>query len=771
MSDKHNKTALTTTSLTAKTLRQQAEATLIQSQKKKTSSFEGASASEVAQMVHELQVHQVELEMQNDQLRAGQIEIEASRQRYFDLYDMSPLGYCTLDEAGIIIEINLTLANLLGIPRSQLLKKPFNHFIFQGDQDNYYLKTKQMMVNEEPLSLELRMNTPNYEPLWVNLSCILRKEAAGAMSLFIGVSNITEQRITQQQQQIAAIAFESLEGMFITDAKQVILQINHALTDMTGYTIEELAGQPRDILDSGRNPPAFFAKMSTSLKREGKWIGEIWNRRKNGEVYPAWMTITAVHNTQKELTNFVFTLSDITLKKAAEEQIKNLAFYDPLTKLPNRRLMLDRLEHALSSCGRQKRLGAVLMIDLDNFKTLNDSYGHNIGDKLLRSVATRLESCMRKGDTVSRMGGDEFVVIIEGLDETILLEKQVETVAKKIITHLSEPYLLTHESNSNKPKAIQYQCSCSIGIALFSEQAVTVDELIKQADTAMYSAKAAGRNTLRFFDPKMQTLISARAALEHDLYDAIKKAQFALYYQPIVSGKKKLIGVEALVRWVHPERGIIMPEQFIPAAEASGLIVPLGLWILQTACDQLTKWALVPEMAGLSMAVNVSAMQFNQPQFVSQLLDQLKRSGANPLRLSLELTESALIYDLHDVIEKMTTLKNSGISFSLDDFGTGYSSLSYLKQLPLDQLKIDQSFIKDIFTDSNDVAIAQMIIALSKSMGLGVIAEGVENHAQLNYLEHLGCHTHQGYLFSRPLPLKKFEAFAQQYESRLLKES
>ena len=771
MSDKHNKTALTTTSLTAKTLRQQAEATLIQSQKKKTNSVEGASASEVAQMIHELQVHQVELEMQNDQLRTGKLEIETSRERYFDLYDMSPLGYCTLNEAGIIIEINLTLANLLGIPRSQLLKKPFNNFIFQGDQDNYYLNINRMIVNEEPLLLELRMNTPSYEPVWVSLSCIFRKEATGAMDLLIGVSNITEKRMTQQKQQIAAIAFESLEGMFITDAKQMILQINHALTDMTGYTIEELAGQPRDILDSGRNPLAFFAKMSTSLKSEGKWTGEIWNRRKNGEVYPAWMTITAVHNTQKELTNFVFTLSDITMKKAAEEQIKNLAFYDPLTKLPNRRLMLDRLEHALSSCGRQKRLGAVLMIDLDNFKTLNDSYGHNIGDKLLRSVATRLESCMRKGDTVSRMGGDEFVVIIEGLDETILLEKQVETVAKKIITHLSEPYLLTHESNTNKPKAIQYQCSCSIGIALFSEQAITVDELIKQADTAMYSAKAAGRNTLRFFDPKMQALISARAALEHDLYGAIKKAQFALYYQPIVSGKKKLIGVEALVRWVHPERGIIMPEQFIPAAEASGLIVPLGLWILQTACDQLTKWALVPEMAGLSMAVNVSAMQFNQPQFVSQLLDQLKRSGANPLRLSLELTESALIYDLHDVIEKMTTLKNSGISFSLDDFGTGYSSLSYLKQLPLDQLKIDQSFIKDIFTDSNDVAIAQMIIALSKSMGLGVIAEGVENHAQLNYLENLGCHTHQGYLFSRPLPLKKFEAFAQQYESRLLKES
>jgi predicted signal transduction protein with EAL and GGDEF domain len=361
------------------------------------------------------------------------------------------------------------------------------------------------------------------------------------------------------------------------------------------------------------------------------------------------------------------------------------------------------------------------------------------------------------------MGGDEFVVIIEALDETSWVETQAETVARKIITLLNEPYLLQQDFNRNTPNVIQYHCSCSVGIALFSEQAITVDELIKQADTAMYSAKAAGRNTMRFFDPRMQTLMAARAVMESDLRDAIEKAQFVLYYQPVVTDKNELIGVEALVRWLHPERGIIMPEEFIPAAEASGLILPIGLWVLQSACDQLAKWASVPELTKLSMAVNVSAMQFHQTHFVSQVMAELKRSSANPQRLKLELTESVLIYDMDDVNEKMTTLKACGVGFSIDDFGTGYSSLSYLKRLPLDQLKIDQSFIKDIFTNPDDGAIAQMIIDLSKSMGLEVIAEGVENHAQLQCLAHLGCHVYQGYLFSQPLSIKEFETFFRQF--------
>ena len=748
---------------TSMALRKQAETAAKVMCEGKSENVEILSTTEVRQMVHELRVHQIQLEMQNEQLRAAQIAMDASRARYFDLYDMSPVAYCTLSEAGIICEVNLTMSNLLGIPRSKLVMQPFSHFIFRGDQDDYYLKTKQMMVNQQTLSCELRMLTSDRRALWVHLTSTISREADGTTGLRIGVSDITEQRILQQQQQIAAIAFESLEGMFIADAKGVILQVNRAFTDITGYSAEEIVGHTRDILNSGRQGPSFYRDMNTGLKSEGKWSGELWDRRKNGEVYPTWMTITTVKNADNDISNYVFTLTDITLKKVAEEQIRNLAFYDPLTKLPNRRLMLDRLEHALSSRARQKRHGAVMMIDLDNFKTLNDSLGHDAGDKLLVSVASRLESCIREGDTVARMGGDEFVVIIEDLDETSLVEKQTQAVARKIITLLNEPYLLPQDFNKDTQNVIQYHCSCSVGIALFSEQGITVNELIKQADTAMYSAKAAGRNTLRFFAPHMQTLMTVRAAMESDLRDAIEKSQFVLYYQPVVTDQNKLIGVEALVRWLHPERGIIMPEKFIPAAEASGLILPIGLWVLQSACDQLAKWATVPELAQLSIAVNVSAMQFHQTHFVSQVMTELKRSSANPLRLKLELTESVLIYDMDDVNEKMTTLKACGIGFSIDDFGTGYSSLSYLKRLPLDQLKIDQSFVKDIFTNPDDGAIARMIIALSQSMGLEVIAEGVENNAQLDCLTDLGCHVYQGYLFSQPLSLKEFEIFFQQF--------
>jgi diguanylate cyclase (GGDEF)-like protein/PAS domain S-box-containing protein len=750
---------------TKKALRQKAEALVSELEKNKPGNIQELhelSATEVEKMVHELRVHQIQLEMQNEQLRAAQIEMDISRARYFDLYDMSPVGYCTLNEAGIIDEVNLTLANLLGIPRSKLHMMSFSRLVFRDDQDNFYLKTKQMMANKQPLYCELRMLTSDRKLLWVHLVSTSRKKADGTVELHIGVSDITEQRMLQQQQRIAAIAFESLDGMLITDAEGLILQANRACITMSGYSDEEIVGQTRDIFNSGRHPSSFFVEMRTELKQQGKWSGEIWDRRKNGEVYPIWMTINTVRNNENDVSHYVYTLSDITEKKMAEEQILNLAFYDPLTKLPNRRLMLDRLEHALSSRARHKRLGAVMMIDLDNFKTLNDSLGHDVGDKLLVSVASRLESCIREGDTVSRIGGDEFVVIIEDLDETILVERQAEAVAKKLITCINEPYFLQQSLSIESQSMIEYHCSCSVGIALFSEQTITVEELIKQADTAMYAAKAAGRNTLRFFAPQMQTLMVARTEIENDLREAINKGQFVLYYQPIVSCKNKLIGAEALIRWLHPERGIIMPEDFIPIAEASGIILPIGLWVLQNACDQLVKWACVPEMAELSMAVNVSVMQFHQTDFVSQVLTELKRSGANPLRLNLELTESVLIYDMNDVIDKMATLKARGISFSLDDFGTGYSSLSYLKRLPLDRLKIDQSFILEILNDQDDAAIAKMIIALSQNMGLEVTAEGIENHAQLDYLEDLGCHVYQGYLFSRPLPLKRFEIFAQQ---------
>ncbi len=741
-------------------LRHKAVAEAIRRHKAKSSDIAALSVNEVKQMLHELEVHQIQLEMQNQDLRETHITLDETRERYFDLYNMSPVGYCTLNEAGIILEANLTLSTLLDIHRSTLLKQPFSRFVFKDDQDDYYLNTKHMLVSQEDLSLELRMLASNNRIVWVQLTSICKKDADGYVELRIAVNDVTKQRMLQQQQRIAAIAFESLEGMIITDANGLILRVNRALIGMSGYNAEKIIGQSPDIFNSGRHPPSFFIAMRATLKRKEKWSGEVWERRKNGEVYPTWMTINAVKNSQGNISNYVYTINDITLTKMAEEKIKALAFYDPLTKLPNRRLMFDRLEHALSSRARHKRLGAVLMIDLDNFKILNDSLGHDMGDKLLVIVASRLESCLREGDTVARIGGDEFLVIIEDLDEKVSVDRQAEAVATKFIAYLREPYTLQQGFKTDLNSQVQYHCSCSIGIALFSEQAISVEELIKQADTAMYAAKAAGRNTVRFFASSMHTSMVIRAALEEDIRNSLDKGQFVLYYQPLVSVKNRLIGAEALIRWIHPERGIIQPDEFIPTAEASGLIVPLGLMILQNACDQLAKWACIPKMAELSIAVNVSAIQFHQPQFVSQVLAELKRSGANPLRLNLELTESVMIYDLKDVFQKMATLKASGIVFSLDDFGTGYSCLSYLKRLPLDRLKIDKSFILNILEDKDDAAIAQMIIALSQSMGMEVSAEGVENKAQLDCLEGMGCYMYQGYLFSRPLPVKKFEMLA-----------
>ena len=442
---------------------------------------------------------------------------------------------------------------------------------------------------------------------------------------------------------------------------------------------------------------------------------------------------------------------DITERKVAEDRIESLAFYDPLTGLPNRRLLLDRLAHVLDASSRNARLGALLFIDLDNFKTLNDTLGHDQGDLLLQMVAERLVTNVRKGDTLARLGGDEFVVLLEDLGESALdAAAQAETVAESVLATLGQPYMLGGHAHHSTP---------SIGITLIGETSESLEEPLKRADLAMYQAKAAGRNTLRFFDPRIQSVINERAHLETELRAAVAQQQLLLHYQPQVD-TDRLIGAEVLVRWRHPERGIVSPADFIPLAEDTGLIVPLGRWVLDQACAQLALWATQPAMAQLTIAVNVSPYQFHQANFVDQVLEAIANAGANSQMLKLELTEGMLITSVGDVISKMARLKKEGVSFSLDDFGTGYSSLAYLKRLPLDQLKIDQSFVKDILVDSNDAAIATTIIALAKSLSLAVIAEGVETEAQRDFLAQHGCSAYQGYLCSRPLPLDAFEAFA-----------
>ena len=436
--------------------------------------------------------------------------------------------------------------------------------------------------------------------------------------------------------------------------------------------------------------------------------------------------------------------TDITKHKLAEEAIHQLAFYDPLTHLPNRRLLMDRIQHALQMQVRDKQFGALLFIDVDNFKDLNDTRGHLLGDELLRQIAQRLRTHTRQEDTLSRQGGDEFVVMLQGLDPSAIdAAQQVRQTAQKLLDCLAEPYLLEGQP---------YDTSVSIGVAMFSTEGISRDELLKQADLAMYQAKSAGRNTVRFFDPQMQALVRERTAMEADLRKALVTKEFLLYYQPQVDQGGTMIGVEALVRWQHPAHGLVSPAQFIPVAESSGLILPLGTWILQTACQQLVAWAQNPDTASRTIAVNVSARQFRQANFVEGVLAVLKDTGANPACLELELTESQLVDDVEGVIAKMVALKALGVRLSLDDFGTGYSSLSMLKRLPLDQLKIDQSFVHDI-DNRQDASIVQAIVAMGASLHLDVIAEGVETQDQRDALVRLGCHHFQGYLYGRPAPV------------------
>jgi diguanylate cyclase (GGDEF)-like protein/PAS domain S-box-containing protein len=556
--------------------------------------------------------------------------------------------------------------------------------------------------------------------------------------------------IANKKLSIAAIIFESQEGMFVTDANSLILRVNNAFTQITGYSAEEAIGQTPKLRSSGRQKKVFYEEMWDNIDTMGTWEGEIWNRRKSGDVYPEHLTITAVKDANGIVTNYVATLNDITMKKAAADKIMSLAFYDPLTELPNRRLLIDRLGLALATSARNSQCGALLFLDLDHFKTLNDTLGHDMGDLLLQKVAARLTGVLREGYTLARLGGDEFIILLGGLNEqAIEAAAQTKDIAEKIIVVLNQSYQLGANEHYSSP---------SIGATVFLGHNLTTEELLKQADIAMYQAKYAGRNTLRFFDPAMQETITVRAHMESELRKAIEQNQFQLHYQIQVGSTGQALGAEALIRWQHPERGQIPPFDFIPLAEETGLILPIGQWVLDTACAQLKIWQQNPLIQHLIIAVNVSAKQFHQDDFVEQVLATIARHDINPTRLKLELTESILVANISDIIIKMDALSKIGIQFSLDDFGTGYSSLQYLKKLPLNQLKIDQSFVRDLATDADDKAIVRTIIMMAHSLDINVIAEGVETAEQRQYLLDNDCTHYQGYLFSKPVPIDEFEA-------------
>ncbi len=676
-------------------------------------------------------------------------------------------GVCGFDRDGRCTFINQAARAMLGLADGETLgelRHPMFHFLEGVSQDIWdeSCPLRSTLVDGQSREGEaqvIRVDQQSRIPVQYSITPLRGRR--GVLGVVVAFQDITERKQRDAAQRVAAVAFETQEGMLITDHNARILRVNSAFTELTGYAAEEAIGKTPALLKSGRHDRAFYQRLWRSLREEGSWQGEIWNRRKNGELYPEWLTITAVRCDNDDICHYVGTFLDMSQRKKAEAQIEYMALYDSLTGLPNRRLLMERLHQAVLSRARANKYGALLFIDLDNFKTLNDTQGHDVGDRLLTQVSERLKSCVREEDTVARLGGDEFIVMLDELGE----EREqaailAEVVGEKILSRLNQPYALAESD---------YQSGASIGITLFHSHEFTVEELLKRADMAMYQAKSAGRNNLHFFDPSMQAVVEARASLEKELRSGLKKREFLLYYQPQVDESGRILGAEALVRWRHPTQGLLAPGTFIPLAESTGLILHLGQMVLETACAQLALWQADPATAGLSLSVNVSARQFRQTDFVERVKGALKHAGAEPLGLKLELTESMMLDGVEGVIAKMQALKELGVGFALDDFGTGYSSLAYLKRLPLDEIKIDQSFVRDALENSNDATITRTVLALGQTFGLSVIAEGVETTEQRSFLEQHGCKAFQGYLFGRPVPIEELEKLMAAWTSSRLR--
>ncbi len=658
-------------------------------------------------------------------------------------------AFATIDRQGRFTYLNEQAEMLLRRPARDLLGLPIW---------NSFQKTVRMRLEEQFRRNFTGDAVLEAEELHSNLST--RIEVRGypfGGGLAVHLRDVTARHKSQEHLRLLESSIARLNDIvIITEAGPFrepgprIVFVNEAFERRTGYSPEEVLGRTPRLLQGPRTQREELDRIRAAMEQWQPARVDLINYKKNGEPFWVDLEVSPVWNEARKLTHWVAVGRDITERKTAEEKIQYLAFYDPLTRLPNRQLLLDRLQRAVSDPDRPRE-GALMFIDLDNFKVLNDTLGHQKGDQLLQLVAERLRSCVAGGDTVARLGGDEFVILLENSGH-----KPMEPVAgaravsERILAKLGEPYVLSGHLHHS---------TCSIGVTLFGGAPWSVSELLKQADLAMYQAKNAGRNTVRFFDPEMQAVVTANAALATDLRQAWREGQFLIDYQPQVGADGRMTGVEALLRWRHPDRDLVPPAHFISTAEQTSLIIPIGRWVVEQACAQLAEWSKHPERSHLSIAVNVSVRQFRDPDFVDEVMTAIANSGIAPHKLKLELTESLLADGIEVTVAKMGSLKAMGVTLSLDDFGIGYSSLSYLKRLPLDQLKIDREFVKDILTDANDAAIARTIIGLAQSLGLGVIAEGVETQAQRAFLAQQGCHAYQGYLFCRPLPIDELETF------------
>ncbi len=667
------------------------------------------------------------------------------------LFEEVPYAYQSLNHFGIITNVNKKWLELTGYEKNEVIGQKFSQFTDESFEKlkslfANFLKTKH--VENEKIKLRKKNGEIILASFTGNIS-----EFNGELNTHCIFKDITEEEIIQNKLKLSDIVFENTtEGIIITNEKKEIISVNYAFTEITGYTLDEIKGKNPKILKSGRHEKDFYTNLWDSLEKKGSYKGEIWNRKKSGEIYPEWLNLSVVKDTNGKILNYVALFSDITKIKNSNAKIEFLAHHDPLTNLPNRLLLKARLIKSIEKAHELKQRIAVFFIDIDNFKLINDTYGHSIGDKIINLVASRLHKNIRKNDTISRIGGDEFIIVIED----ILENKDIERIAKKIVNDFKESIQL---------EDYIFDITVSVGISIFPNNGLNAEDLIKHADTAMYSAKNAGRNQYQFYKDEMTSEIFEKIIMKQELAEALKNNEFEVYYQPQIDLKTNtILGAEALIRWNHKTLGVISPENFIPYAEESKLIIPIGEFVLKKACKFIKKLNDLQILDNGIVAVNISNIQIKYSQLLKSIVKVLEDSKLSPENLEIELTESYIMEDVEESLLVLENLKNLGIKLAVDDFGTGYSSLNYLKLFPIDKLKIDKSFIKGLPSNKKDIAIARTIIALGNGLGMKTIAEGVEKEEQKEFLKKEGCDEIQGWLYSKALKEDDFISFAKNFK-------